>query len=78
MTLLTLRVSLTATLLCLLIGIPLGMALALARFPGRSMLVSLINTGMAMPPVVAGLLVSILLWRTGRSADWGCSTRRRP
>ena len=64
-TLLTLRVSLTATLLCLLIGVPLGMALALARFPGRSMLISLVNTGMAMPPVVAGLLVSILLWRSG-------------
>ena len=64
-TLLSLRVSLTATLLCLLLGIPLGMALALTRFPGRSMLISLINTGMAMPPVVAGLLVSILLWRSG-------------
>ena len=46
-TLLSLRVSLTATLLCLLLGIPLGMALALTRFPGRSMLISLINTGMA-------------------------------
>jgi tungstate transport system permease protein len=64
-TLLSLRVSLTATFLCLLLGIPLGMALALTRFPGRSMLISLINTGMAMPPVVAGLLVSILLWRSG-------------
>jgi tungstate transport system permease protein len=64
-TLLSLRVSLTATLLCLALGIPFGMALALTRFPGRSMLVSLINTGMAMPPVVAGLLVSILLWRSG-------------
>jgi tungstate transport system permease protein len=63
--LLSLRVSLTATLLCLMLGIPLGMALALTRFPGRSMLISLINTGMAMPPVVAGLLVSILLWRSG-------------
>jgi tungstate transport system permease protein len=64
-TLLSLRVSATATLLCLLLGIPLGMALALTRFPGRALLVSLINTGMAMPPVVAGLLVSILLWRSG-------------
>ena len=44
-TLLSLRVSLTTTLLCLLLGIPLGMALALTRFPGRSMFISLINTG---------------------------------
>jgi tungstate transport system permease protein len=64
-TLLSLRVSATATLLCLLLGIPLGMALALSRFPGRALIISLINTGMAMPPVVAGLLVSIMLWRSG-------------
>jgi tungstate transport system permease protein len=64
-TLLSLRVSVTATLLCLVIGVPFGMLLALTRFPGRAMLVSLINTGMAMPPVVAGLLISILLWRSG-------------
>jgi tungstate transport system permease protein len=64
-TFLSLRVSATATLLCLLLGIPLGMLVALTRFPGRALLVSLINTGMAMPPVVAGLLVSILLWRSG-------------
>jgi tungstate transport system permease protein len=70
-TLLTLRISLTATLICLLLGIPLGMALALTRFPGRSLLISLINTGMAMPPVVAGLLVSILLWRSGPLGSLG-------
>lgn len=64
-TLLTLRVSGTATLISVLIGVPAGALLALARFPGRSLLVSLVNTGMGMPPVVAGLWVSLLLWRSG-------------
>jgi tungstate transport system permease protein len=52
-------------LLSLLLGIPLGIALALSRFPGRSFVVSLINTGMGLPPVVVGLFVSISLWRRG-------------
>lgn len=64
-TLLTLRVSGTATLLSLCVGVPVGVLLALTRFWGRGFLVSLINTGMGMPPVVAGLIVSILLWRSG-------------
>jgi tungstate transport system permease protein len=64
-TLLSLQISGTATLLSLLLGIPLGIALALSRFPGRSFVVSLINTGMGLPPVVVGLFVSISLWRRG-------------
>ncbi len=64
-TLLSLQVSGTATLLSLLIGIPLGTFLALTRFPGRSMIISLVNTGMGLPPVVVGLFVSIFLWRSG-------------
>jgi len=64
-TLLSLRVSGLATLISLLIGLPLGTALALGRFPGRSFLLSLINTGMALPPVVVGLVVALLLWRSG-------------
>ena len=39
--------------------------LALARFPGRALTISLVNTGMGLPPVVAGLFVTILLWRSG-------------
>lgn len=70
-TLLSLRVSLTATLICLAVGIPVGMALALNRFPGRSLLISTVNTGMALPPVVAGLVVSILLWRSGPLGSLG-------
>ena len=64
-TLLTLRVSGTATLISLIIGIPFGTVLALKRFPGRDFLMSIVNTGMGMPPVVAGLWISILLWRSG-------------
>jgi tungstate transport system permease protein len=64
-TLLSLRVSLTATVISLLVGVPLGTWLALARFPGRGLLLALVNTGMGMPPVVAGLVITILLWRTG-------------
>jgi len=62
---LSLQVSGAATLLSLVVGVPLGTALALVRFPGRGLLVSLVNTGMGLPPVVVGLFVSILLWRSG-------------
>src|SRR5512137_1736638 len=63
--LLSLRISGTATLISLLLGVSAGTALALTRFPGRRVLVSLVNTGMGLPPVVVGLFVSILLWRNG-------------
>ena len=59
------QVSGYATLISLLIGIPLGIALALQRFPGRGATVAVINTGMGLPPVVVGLFVSIFLWRSG-------------
>lgn len=64
-TLLSLQISGTATFLSLLAGIPLGTLIALARFPGRSVVISLVNTGMGLPPVVVGLFVSIFLWRSG-------------
>jgi tungstate transport system permease protein len=63
--LLTLRVSGLATLISLAIGVPLGTALALGRFRGRSAAASIVNTGMGLPPVVVGLWVSIMLWRYG-------------
>ncbi|PWB47973.1 MAG: tungstate transporter permease [Candidatus Methylomirabilota bacterium] len=63
--LLSLQVSGGATLLSLLIGIPFGVVLALSRFPGRRIAISLVNTGMGVPPVVVGLFVSIMLWRSG-------------
>jgi len=64
-TLLSLQISGTATLISLLVGISVGTAVALAEFPGRKFVVSLINTGMALPPVVVGLFVTIFLWRNG-------------
>lgn len=63
--LLSLAVSGSATFLSLLLGIPLGVFLALSRFTGRKFTLGFVNTGMGMPPVVAGLFVSILLWRSG-------------
>ena len=64
-TLLSLQVSTIATLVSLLIGLPFGTWLALGRFRGRSFLLSIINTGMALPPVVVGLVVAMTLWRSG-------------
>jgi tungstate transport system permease protein len=62
---LSLRVSLSATACALVVGLPLGMAIAFGRFPGRRLLLTLVNTGMGMPPIVVGLVVTILLWRSG-------------
>ncbi len=64
-TLLSLKVSGVATLISILIGLPLGTFLALVKFRSRQFWISLINTGMALPPVVVGLVVSIFLWRSG-------------
>ncbi|BCS52230.1 ABC transporter permease [Geobacter sp. SVR] len=64
-TLLSLKISCCATLVSLVLGIPSGTLLALADFPGRRLIVSLVNTGMGLPPVVVGLFVTILLWRNG-------------
>lgn len=68
-TLLSLKVSGLATILSLFIGLPLGTWLALGKFTGRGFSLSLINTGMALPPVVVGLWVSIFLWRSGPLGD---------
>ena len=62
---LSLQVSGLATGIALVLGIPAGAALALARFPGRTLIVSAVNTGMGLPPVVVGLFVTLLLWRSG-------------
>jgi tungstate transport system permease protein len=62
---LSLRVTLTAVLIACAIGLPLGAALALARFPGRGAVVVVFNALMGLPPVVAGLLVYMLLSRSG-------------
>jgi len=64
-TLLTLRVSGTALLIALALGLPAAAFLALGRFPGRRLLASAVNAGMGLPPVVVGLVVTVLLWRSG-------------
>ena len=67
---LSLQVSSAATLIALLLGIPAGALLALTQFPGRMLVVSAVNTGMGLPPVVVGLFVTILLWRSGPLGGW--------
>jgi tungstate transport system permease protein len=67
---LSLKVSGAATLVSLAVGVPAGAALALLRFVGRTAVVSLVNAGMGLPPVVVGLFVSLLLWRSGPLGGW--------
>jgi tungstate transport system permease protein len=62
---LSLAVSGFATALAAIIGIPFGLALHLARLPGRRAVALAVNVGMGLPPVVVGLVITLLLWRTG-------------
>jgi ABC-type tungstate transport system substrate-binding protein len=64
-TALSLAVSGAATTISLLIGLPIGTWLALHRFRTRGVVLSVVNTGMAVPPVVVGLVIALLLWRSG-------------
>jgi tungstate transport system permease protein len=64
-------VSLTAAAIAAVIGIPLGTVLALGRMPGRRLTTAVVNTGMAVPTVVVGLAVALLLWRSGPLGDLG-------
>jgi len=64
-TLLSLQVSLASTAIAVAVGVSLGTVIALARFPGKQLVVSLVNTGMGLPPVVVGLVVTLFLWRSG-------------
>ena len=66
----TIAVSGIATLLAMLLGVPAGYVLARRRFPGRTLLLSTVNTGMGMPPVVVGLVVWLLLVRSGPFGDF--------
>jgi tungstate transport system permease protein len=58
-------VSISATLIALVIGVPLATLLAMAPIPGRRPLIAVVNTGMAIPTVAVGLVVAMLLWRSG-------------
>lgn len=70
-TLLSLQVSLAATALSVVVGVAVGTVIALAHFPGKQLVVSLVNTGMGLPPVVIGLMVTIFLWRSGPLGSLG-------
>jgi tungstate transport system permease protein len=65
----SLRVSATATAIAMLLGVLTGAVLAFKRFPGRLAVMSLVNTGMGMPPIVIGLVLSLLFWRSGPLGD---------
>ena len=69
--LLSLRVSLTAVLLASAIGLPLGAAIAVGRFPGRQALIVMLNALMGLPPVVVGLVVYLMLSRAGPLGQLG-------
>ena len=68
---LSLLVSLSAVVLAAIIGIPLGAALALTRFPGREGAIVVLNAMMGLPPVVAGLAIFLLLSRSGPLGSFG-------
>src|SRR5262245_21604744 len=68
---LSLRVSLTAVLIACLLGLPLGAAIAVGRFPGRRPLIVLLNALMGLPPVVVGLFVYLMLSRAGPLGEFG-------
>lgn len=76
-TLRSLEVTLSALVISAALGIPIGTWLALTRFPGHRLLVALVYTGMGLPPVVIGLIVYLLLSRTGPlgSLQWLFSVR---
>lgn len=62
---LSLTVSLLATAVAVLVGVPLGSWIAVKKFPLKKLLIALVNTGMGLPPVVAGLVVMLFLARSG-------------
>lgn len=65
----------TATALSILTGVPLGALIGLGRFRGRSLALTLANTGMGLPPVVVGLFVAVFIWRSGPlgQLEWFCT-----
>jgi tungstate transport system permease protein len=68
---LSLLISLSAVLFAALVGVPVGACLALTHFPGREVLIVILNALMGLPPVVVGLAVFLLLSRSGPLGSWG-------
>ena len=73
----TVLVSGAATALSVFVGIPIGYAIARTAFRGRTLLLGFVNTGMGMPPVVVGLIVWLLLVRSGPFGDLDLIYTRR-
>ncbi len=67
---LTLVVAGVATLIGVALGVPIGVWLGLTRFRGRGLMLAIVNTGMGIPPVLAGLLLLVLLWNDGVLGSW--------
>jgi tungstate transport system permease protein len=67
----SLRISLTATAIAFALGLPVGALLAFGRFRGRRLALAVVNTGMGVPPIVAGLVITVLLWRSGPFGSLG-------
>jgi tungstate transport system permease protein len=63
--LLTIRVSGIAVIISMILGVPVGLLIGLNNFKGKKFVISIINTGMGLPPVAAGLFISLFLWRSG-------------
>lgn len=73
----SLFVSGAATLVALVFGVAIGSALAMRQFRGRTFLVGVVNTGMGIPPVVVGLMVAFMLWRSGPLGELNIMYTRR-
>lgn len=67
---LSFQVSLGAVALSCLVGLPLGAMVAVLRFPGRGLAIAMLNASMGLPPVVVGLVVYLLLSRSGPLGAW--------
>ncbi|OIJ12017.1 tungstate transporter permease [Anaerobacillus alkalilacustris] len=67
----TLKVCLTAIFISTIVGVPLGVLIGLKSFRGKKIVLVLVNIGMGLPPVVAGLYITMLLWRSGPLGHFG-------
>lgn len=63
--LMTIRVSGLSLIFSILLGIPLGMEIGLNKFRGKGLVTTIVNTGMSIPPVAVGLIITLMIWRTG-------------
>ncbi|MCL5072294.1 MAG: ABC transporter permease, partial [Actinobacteria bacterium] len=63
--LLTIKISGISLLFSVFIGIPSGVSIGINKFPGKKLVIALVNTGMSIPPVAVGLFLALILWRSG-------------